>query len=199
LEIFLHAQQSVALLGDFVYFTYGVPSLVALSVTTHDQNFRPILLLDAMQALLAVVLVYFVLFNVFPFARGIAHPVAVPVLVRVYNIENIVLVLAAIFPLLAALHGEEKSFYRILSLYCVVYAANTALYSHASAYWQLNTGSLFDLLTDVPFLLVAVLSLGVPLRPTESRSFGSNPVALFVNNASPILFLRWRCWHLAST
>src|ERR1700752_2799672 len=51
-EVFLHAQQNFAFLGDFIYFSYGVPVLVALSVTTHDQNFRPILLLDAMQALL---------------------------------------------------------------------------------------------------------------------------------------------------
>jgi diguanylate cyclase (GGDEF)-like protein len=187
-EIFLHAQQNFAFLGDFIYFSYGVPVLVALSVTTHDQNFRPILLLDAMQALLALVLAYFVLFNVLPFARSIAHPVPVPVLVHVYNIENVVLILAAIFPLLASPKGEEKAFYRILGGYCISYAIVVGVYNYATAYWHLNTGTLADVITDVPFLLLAVLAIGVEVGCSESPQFGANPVALFVNNASPILF-----------
>jgi diguanylate cyclase (GGDEF)-like protein len=187
-EILQHIHQNVALLGDFAYFIYGVPVLVALSVTAHDQDYRPILLLDILQALVAAILVYFVLFNVFPFARNIAQPIPITVLVRVYNIENIVLIVAAIFPLLAAPSGEECTFYRIFSIYFVVYAVLIGIYNHAAAYWNLNTGNFLDLIADVPLLLLVVLVLGMRYEHEESLKLRTNGVTLFVNNASPILF-----------
>lgn len=187
-ELLLRIHQSVALLGDFTYFIYGVPLLVALSVTAHDQGFRPILLLDITQAFLAVVLSYVVLFNVLPFARSMPNPIPVPVLVRMYNVENVVLLLAAVFPLLAAPQGEEKVFYRILSAYCATYTVAIAIYNHAAAYWNLNTGAPMDVIAGIPHLLLFVLAFGVRGEQCEESKLGSNAVALFVNNASPILF-----------
>ena len=187
-EVLQHIHQSVALLGDFTYFIYGVPILVALSVTAHDQSFRPILLLDITQALLAVILAYIVLFDVLPFGRSMANPIPVPILVRMYNVENIVLALAAIFPLLAAPQGEEKTFYRILGAYCVTYTVLIAIYNHATAYWDQNTGSFLDLAAGVPHLLLLVLVVGTRVEHERHPILNSNVLALFVNNASPILF-----------
>jgi diguanylate cyclase (GGDEF)-like protein len=187
-ELLQHIHQSVALLGDFGYFIYGVPVLVALSVTAHDQGFRPILLIDVIQALLAVVLAYFVLFDVTPFARGTANPIPVTVLVTVYNIENIVLAAAALFPLLARPQGEDRTFYRILSIFFVTYAVLIAVYNHATAYWNINTGSLLDVFACAPHLLLLVLVLGVKVQREEQPRLNSNAIALFVNNASPIFF-----------
>jgi diguanylate cyclase (GGDEF)-like protein len=187
-ELLEHIHQSAALLGDFSFFIYGVPILVALSVTAHDQGFRPILLLDGLLALLAVVLAYIVLFDVMPFARSKANPIPVAVLVTVYNIENVVLAAAALFPLLALPQGEEKTFYRILSAFLVCYAVIIAAYNYAAAFWSLNTGSIFDAVSGIPHLLLFVLALGMNVEREEQPRLSSNAVALFVNNASPILF-----------
>ncbi|HEX3436808.1 MAG TPA: GGDEF domain-containing protein [Pseudacidobacterium sp.] len=181
--------ESVALLEDFLYFIYGVPVLVALSVAAPDENFRPILFLDILQAFLAVVLAYFVLFNAFPFAESIAHPIPVRVLVRVHDIGNIVLVVAAVFPLLVRPQAEEKTFYRILAAYTLSYAIVAAIYNRASAYWNVKSGTPADLLIDLPWLLLAVPAFGLTVRCAEpSLQSRSNLVALFVNNASPIFF-----------
>lgn len=187
-EAFLIGHDAMSLTGDFVFFIYGVPILVALSLSGHDRGFRPVFMLDALQSCMTAVLAYFVVFNVCPFAHLKPAIITPLFLITTYDSENVFLFLASVLPLLASPEGEEKTFQHILCIFFAVYAVVIGICNHLSIAWNLSTGTGIDVYSNIPFLLFLILMITVPVKePAQSTPvYGS--VALFAKNASPIFF-----------
>lgn len=199
-ELFQNIPFNIAFISDFVFFLYGVPILLAISSSTDcftDVPPSPLFIsLDAIQALLTAYLTYITLFAVLPFSTTSIHPISDTLLARVYNVENLVLACAATLRLLAqprpapqqlARQTDDRRFFRTLCLFLWAYALCAAIYNRASVITDAHT--FFDLFVDLPFLLLAGATLLPSPRhdPTAPR-LPKTPLALFIDNASPIFY-----------
>jgi diguanylate cyclase (GGDEF)-like protein len=184
-----HISQTVAGSSDFVYFVYGVPILLAISSPTEGERVPLFLWLDGLQAVMTACMVYVTLFSVFPFMHQSPQPIPAPLLISTYNIENLVLACGATLRFLSyPRQGEEARFYRILSGFLWTYALCTGLYN-SMVLPLLEQMGLYDLLPAIPFLLLTIVALSPPARVSEtSTAFDSKPLALFIDNVSPILY-----------
>ena len=175
--------------SDFFFFLYGVPVLLAISVPAEDRNIPLFLGLDSVQALLAACLSYIAIFSVVPFTAAI-HPISEEHLAAVYNIENFVLAVAASLRLAAnPIETEERNFFRKLCVFLWFYAVFAGLYNYLTVRFQLLPSSLITVLADVPFLILAGTVLLPPRRSERSDLIEQkSPLALLIENASPILY-----------
>jgi diguanylate cyclase (GGDEF)-like protein len=184
-----HSSQTVAYLSDFVYFVYGVPILLALSSSAESEQAPLFLGLDAVQAATTACLMYVMLFSSFPLLGGQARPIRANLLELTYNVENLALAVGATFRVFAHTgKSDDRRFYRILAVFLWAYALCAALYNALTLALLEQTG-LYDLLVDIPFLLVAVLALIPAAEESEGTAAQTNqPLKLFLDNASPILY-----------
>jgi diguanylate cyclase (GGDEF)-like protein len=82
--------------------------------------------------------------------------------------------------------GEERSFHQILCSFLWAYVVFAGIYNHVSA---VTEGHSLDLLVDVPFLVLAAATI-FPLaqRQEPTQWVPKKPLALFINNSSPIFY-----------
>jgi diguanylate cyclase (GGDEF)-like protein len=187
-EMFQHISSTVAFFSDFVFFLYGVPILLAISSPTQEQRIPLFVWLDGMQAALTAYLTYITLFAVVPFTTRVIHPISESLLMRVYNIENLVLACAATLRVLARPEpGEERHFFQILYSFLWAYAISVGIYNYSDFVTQTNT--IVDVLADLPFLFLAVAVL-LPVARNEDRtpSMSKKPLTLFIDSAVPIFY-----------
>ena len=187
-EGLLHLQQApTAINSDFFFFLFGIPLLLAISSAHEDRRSAAFLWIDGLQAVLAVYLIHR---QLFPGLNGSAEQGAISSLrmTYAYNAEDFILVLASGLRLLAKPQSEEKAFYRTLFLFLCVYTISAAILNHLSAVEHVPTGTSFDLLWDIPFLLLVVLVTRLP-RTSETRVVHRHTSArLLITNGSPIFF-----------
>jgi len=181
---------SVSFFSDFAYFMYGAPILLAISSQTHDRRSRIYLFLDGVLVTLAAYLTYALIFSISPFVNQAIEPIPIGRLVFTYHMENLVLACGASLRWLAGRHArEQRAFYGALTLFLWAYALLAGLYNELSLAAPDVQAGLRDLLVDCPFLLlaVAVLLIGAPTRePPDGGKL--DPLALFIENFSPIFF-----------
>ncbi|HEX4651648.1 MAG TPA: diguanylate cyclase [Granulicella sp.] len=203
-ELFRNIPFNIAFFSDFAYFLYGVPILLAISSSTESpaqsqssaqsptQDSPSLFLsLDAIQALLTAYLTYITLFHVLPFATTAIHPISDALLMRVYNVENLVLAVAATLRLLAQPrhdpnHPDQRRFFQILCLFLWTYALCASLYNYASVLTDAHTFA--DLFVDVPFLLLAAAAILPAASTAASTATPRTRLALFFDAASPIFY-----------
>jgi diguanylate cyclase (GGDEF)-like protein len=192
LEDFLHLQQTTALFSDFYFFIFGIPILLSMAAANKEEHSTLLLVIDSLQALLAGLLASQLLFFR---SLTIKHPepLAAPTLAYVYNVENIVLVVAAALRVFGDPSGEEAEFSRKTCFFLCVYAALAAGLNYLDVIKHVPTGAAVDLLWTVPFLLLTAIVLP-PFRKVErgkGQYLFSSPRtvrALIIWNASPTLF-----------
>jgi diguanylate cyclase (GGDEF)-like protein len=184
-----HSSQSVAYLSDFVYFAYGVPILLAISSSAEGERGPLFLWLDGVQAVTTACLMYVMLFSSFPFLGGPVQPIPANLLALTYNVENLVLAAGATLRVFAHTgQGDDRRFYRVLAAFLWAYALSAGAYNAVTLALQEQTG-LYDLLVDAPFLVVVVLALLPRVRVHETAdALRSQPLKLFIDNASPIIY-----------
>jgi diguanylate cyclase (GGDEF)-like protein len=186
-ELSQHTPFSLASFSDFVYFLYGVPVLLAISTPTENARLPVFIWIDGLQALLTAGLVYIVIFSVAPFTPGVSQPISVNALTLTYDVENIILAVAAALRYLSQpAASDERLFYRILGTFLWVYAVSAGLYNHIAS---LTEGHSLDILVDIPFLVVttfAICSSKENLRPAQVAP--KKPLAIFIDNSSPIFY-----------
>jgi diguanylate cyclase (GGDEF)-like protein len=174
--------------SDFAFFLYGAPLLLAISSPTEGTRSRLFFWLDVLQAVLTAFLTYVTLFSVVPFASTKIEPISVSLLMTTYNIENLVLAGGASLRLLAQpLDGEDRRAFKVLCWFLWLYAACACLYNYESVSTQQH--ALFDLLVDVPFISLAVLTLRAPaIRQDKSKIDHQTALGRFIEIASPIFY-----------
>jgi diguanylate cyclase (GGDEF)-like protein len=186
-ELFQHISSTIAFFSDFVFFLYGVPILLAISSPSEEQRIPLFIWLDGIQAVLTAYLTYITLFAVVPFTSSI-HSIPGPLLMQVYNVENLALACFATLRLSVQSHqGEEKRFFQILCSFLWVYAVCAGIYNYESLHSDGHT--MVDVLADVPFLFLSVAVLFPAVRHEEiTHRVLKKPIALFIDNASPIFY-----------
>jgi diguanylate cyclase (GGDEF)-like protein len=168
-----------ALGPEFYFLVYGVPVLLAISTSNEDRDTALFIVIDSLQAVFAVILIYIELW----LSAGSAN------LTLIYGFGGWMLAGAALLRVLARPSGEERALYRILLVYLFFFALLATPWHGRSVFSALPLGIYRDLLADVAFLLLTVgCLLYFPEPEPAGASIETNSFALVLNNSSPILF-----------
>jgi diguanylate cyclase (GGDEF)-like protein len=160
--------------GGFAYFLFGVPLLLAICAAPNDKRLPAVIWIDGILALAIGILAYR---EIFSFLPGMNEPEQWPAVARiayVYDAENVLLALLAGVRLLAAESAEEQSLYLTLCGFLWVYSIEAAFYNHVVAIrWQFDTGTPWDAMTVLPFLILAGITFLAPGHGLQRPSYVS--------------------------
>ena len=81
---------TTATMADFFFLIYGIPVLLAISLTNEEANLRVLFWLDGAQAIVATVLIYFQIYSILP-STGHSIAISTTSFMYVYNVENLTL------------------------------------------------------------------------------------------------------------
>jgi diguanylate cyclase (GGDEF)-like protein len=184
LRLFFPGLGRVHVLGpEFYFLVYGIPVLLAISTSNEERDSVLFVVIDSLQAIFAVILVYV---DISVLQVGAT---AAPNLTNLYAAGAWILATATLLRLLAHPRGEEKTLYRILFLYLIVFALLALPWQRRSIFNALPLGQYRDLLADFTFLILFGGCLLVRKHPEpEDTVVETNTFALVLNNGSPILF-----------
>lgn len=116
-DLVAHASREVAFLSDFFFFFYGVPLLISVTLTRDDLSFRFSPWIDAVQSILAGILVYTRIFSALPFTHEAMRPVSVWTLIWTYRIEDVLLAGVATLRVFSLPKGSaDRRFTRIMAI-----------------------------------------------------------------------------------
>lgn len=182
-------EQEVAALYDLVYFLYGVPVLLAISLPAQSERVSISLWLDGLQAAITIGLVYVLFFGRLPFASGQVHPIPTLRLMWLFNIENLALAIGATLRLLSHRErGSQRRLYRVMAGFLWIYCLCAGIFNYQAA-WLMEPKAIYDLLADLPFVIL-VVAVSVPMADgaEDDAAPGDGPIALFIENVSPVLY-----------
>ncbi|GAB3786569.1 GGDEF domain-containing protein [Dyella agri] len=167
-----------------IYTLYGVPLTYAIATVGTEPASTVQRVIDAVLAM-TLGLLYFsliVALNSIHQGTGTTSP---SLIADLFDIENGYLVVATLLRFIACEHGPQRRFFGALAGYALCYALVAAYYNHHVALDVApNTGSLYDVVVDVPFMLLVVLGL----RSGGERGWRAPPrLTRFVRSASPQL------------
>ncbi|MFT4113948.1 diguanylate cyclase [Silvibacterium sp.] len=184
-----HAAQEFAGLSDLIFFLYGVPVMLALSLPASGREERLFAWMDGLQAAITGCTVYVALFSALPFMQGADGPISATLLVQTYNVENLLLAAAATIRLLAErVPGERRRFYGLMTAFLWCYAICAAWYNHATLAMQEQTG-LYDLLVAFPLVALAIGVLSAPLAEQEGDfTIEARALSRLVDGIVPVLY-----------
>jgi diguanylate cyclase (GGDEF)-like protein len=189
-DIWAHNQAAAtATMADFFFLVYGIPILLAISLTNEQAGLRVLFWMDGAQAFVATVLIYFQIYSPLPSA---GHSIAISTtsLMYVYNAENLILAGAVTLRLFGNPAPAKRRFYIALSIYLWSYALVAAILGYMELKQNMAQG-LQDVFWGVPCLvLLASLAFQPESLPAtnERNTLSSRPIALLLDNLSPILF-----------
>ncbi len=189
-DALMNIQQTTATLEDFFFLIYGIPVLLAISVTSDEADLRVLFWLNGAQAILAAVLIYFQLFSILP-STGHLTAISTTSLMDVYNAENLTLAGAVTLRLFGNPALAKRRFYIALSVYLWSYAVASLI---LLGYFELERNiaqGLQDVFWGLPcLLLLAVLAFWPDgsAAPNETNKNSNRSIGLLVDNLSPVLF-----------
>lgn len=154
-----HIPQTVALNSDLLFFLYGVPFLLAICSVVDEPRLRSLLITDFIQAL---VVAWLVESELFPASHGVTA-ISTAHVYGAYNVENLLLAGAASLRLFTGARGAKRQFYWVTFAFMTAYAAVAMPMNYLNEFYNLPTGTLLDLLWDLPFLLLAALAAWLPV------------------------------------
>ena len=148
--------------ADYIYLAGTFPLLIALSTTRETQSLRAVFALNLGQIVLALILSYALLYrmSLSPSAANIAMG-------KIYGAACVLLAVMAVLRIFTWATREERNSVRCLSLVLWTYLPIEVGMDYATAQWNLQAGSLLDLLWSFPFLIGAWQALHLPLPPPE--------------------------------
>jgi diguanylate cyclase (GGDEF)-like protein len=133
--------------SDFLYITAAFPLLLAISTTKETESIRLVFFLDCAQIGLAFVLTYFRLYEMTLSAAAAATEMG-----RIYGVECGLLAVFAVFRLVTWSTYEERRRIRLLTGVVWTYLPIELALDYATKNWNLQAGTLLDLLWSVPFV-----------------------------------------------
>jgi len=179
----LHFPETTALSSDLYFFLFGVPFLLAICSVEGQQHTKSLLLIDSLQA---IIVCWLVQAELFP-ANEAVRAISVAHVSTAYNLENLLLTGAVGLRLLAGARGEQRHFYRLVFVFLAVYTAVAFPLNYLNFQKGLPTGTYFDLLWDLPFLLFAALSLASNVRTDTSSSVVISRFQQVLVHSMPVL------------
>lgn len=100
-----------------------------------------------------------------------------------FDVENLALAAFALVQFAISRDAARRSLFFALSVFTALYLATAAYINHARA--DTDYGTLIDLVIELPFLILAVMALG--LRTAPSRPVASAWIATLVKAGSPLM------------
>jgi diguanylate cyclase (GGDEF)-like protein len=183
-----HVPENNALPSDFYFFLFGIPLLLAISSPNENEESTLFLVVDSVQVIFAVFLAYLQIYRV-DLTFTVHTPISALQMMYISDIEGLLLASAVSLRLLAKPMGEQKRLYQILFVFLWAYIAISAPLNFSAVVWGYPTGGFADMLWDVPWIVLGTLAAALPLAAEPLvQPVASNPVALLLNNGSPILF-----------
>ncbi|MFT4114968.1 GGDEF domain-containing protein [Silvibacterium sp.] len=183
--------ETLAILSDFIY---GVPALLAVTLTLEDRGeasgFDVFVLLDMLQVGLAALLAYVHAFDG-PFSAHPFQSIPVPRLIHYYNLENLVLALVALLRAVTFPRGSlKRTFFGLVAGFLWLYASCAALYNYFEMQTPI-TNLWHNVIVDLPWIALCsgllVLCFPEERQPVVSAPSGRRH-AIFLENSIAILF-----------
>jgi diguanylate cyclase (GGDEF)-like protein len=168
------------------YVLAGVPIFYAVASVGVDAASRTQRGVDAV-LVISLGYLYFALMFSWVDLQGASNPMAAQMIAHMFDVENGFLAVTTIIRFLAADTVERRHLFGALAAFTCAYAVIAAYYNHHVALDVApDIGSFYDLLIDVPFLLLATLAW---LGPTRISRTLNPPTGLvrFVRSGSPLL------------
>lgn len=169
--------------ADFIYIMAAFPLLLALSTTRETESLRPIFFLNCAQIGLACVLTYVLLY------RTVMSPgVAATVMGSIYGAACGLLAIMAALRSFTWATTEERQCIRLICTFMWIYLPIELGMDYATGHWNVQSGSLLDLLWSVPFIAVSHRALRLPseaVTPARRRPVGAG--RLLVECVCPML------------
>jgi diguanylate cyclase (GGDEF)-like protein len=187
-ETFLGQSTSASVLSvdtsDFLYIAAAFPLLLAISSTKVTESVRAVFLLDSALVVLALVLTYVQLFKM-----ALVGAQASTAMLRIYAAECVLLAFSALLRLASWSTLEERRRIGLLCRVLWMYLPIELGMDFATSRWNLQAGTLLDLLWSVPFLYAGWQALNLPMdeRSTHPRAANSRR-KLLVESLCPLLF-----------
>ena len=150
--------------ADFIYLAGTFPLLIALSTTRETQSLRTVFALNLGQIALALVLSYALLYRM-----SLSPSAAGTVMGRIYGSACILLAIMAILRAITWGSQEERNSVRCVGLVLWTYLPIELVMDYASAHWNLQGGTLLDLLWSAPFLIGGWQALHLPFTEEGPR------------------------------
>jgi diguanylate cyclase (GGDEF)-like protein len=168
------------------YVLSGMPIFYLVASVGVDAGSRTQRGIDAV-LVIALGYLYFALMFSWVDLEGASNPFAARMIAYMFDVENGFLAVTTLIRFLAADTLERRHLFGVLAVFTGAYAVIAAYYNHHVALDVApDIGSFYDLLVDVPFLLLAMLAW---LGPTRISRALDPPTRLvrFVRSGSPLL------------
>ncbi|MGC8549282.1 MAG: diguanylate cyclase domain-containing protein [Acidobacteriaceae bacterium] len=175
--------QTVALNSDLLFFLYGVPFLLAFCSVVDQPRLRSLLITDLVQAL---VVAWLVESELFPASHGVTT-ISTAHVYSAYNVENLLLAGAVGLRLFTGARGAKLQFYRVTFAFMALYALVALPMNYLNEFYRLPTGTLLDLLWDLPFLLLAGLAAWLPVVDEEPSQAPVRRSQRIILHSMPVL------------
>ena len=148
----------VTAVTGFVYFSFGIPLLLAMCTASSNRSSPAIVAIDGVMAIAIGVLAYSEIFSYLPGQNPVAQSPSAASITAVYDAENVSLAALASIRLLAADSSEEQLFLKSAGVFLWTYSIASALYNHMTVLRDLSAGCLLDVVVDVPFLILVAIT-----------------------------------------
>jgi diguanylate cyclase (GGDEF)-like protein len=168
--------------ADFIYLAGTFPLLIAFSTTRETQSLRTVFALNLGQIALALILSYALLYRM-----SLSPAAASTVMGRIYGSTCVLLAVMAILRTLTWGSQEERKSLRCICLVLWTYLPIELAMDYASARWNLQGGTLLDLLWSAPFLIGGWQALHLPLTEVEAPRAAPARSRLVVEALCPML------------
>ena len=178
-----HIPQTTALNSDLLFFLYGVPFLLAICSVVDQPRLRSLVVTDLVQAL---VVAWLVQSELFPASHGVTA-ISTAHVYTAYNVENFLLAGAVGLRLFTGARGAKLQFYRVTFYFLAVYAVVAMPMNYLNEFYHLPTGTLLDLLWDLPFLLLAALAAWLPVVEEEPSTPPTRRSQRIILHSMPVL------------
>jgi diguanylate cyclase (GGDEF)-like protein len=184
-DLFL-ANTNVAPGGSMLFYVlFGVPLFYAVATVGVETSRMQ----RAVDAVLVITLgyLYFALMFSWINLQGAANPIAARMIADMFDLENGFIVVTTTIRFLAADTLERRHFFGVTAAFACLYTVIAAYYNHHVALDVApDIGTLYDLVVDVPFLVLMGLAW---LGPTRISQTLAPPIGLvrFVRSGSPLL------------
>lgn len=179
--------RTAAFTADFFFLVYGIPVVLAISTPNEDVGLRSLFWFDAIQALIAAVLIYLQIFaNLRPF--GQADAISSVALMNLYNAENFILAGMVCLRLLAKPTEERSRFYDSLAIYLWSYAVTALIVGYLELEKDWPEG-LQDVAWGLPCLVFVVALVFLSGTQSHPREIGGRheSAAAVIDSLCPIL------------
>jgi len=169
--------------SDFIYLAGTFPLLVALSTTRETESLRAVFALNLGQLALALVLSYALLYRM-----SLTPHAASTIMGIIYVSACVLLAVMSVLRMFTWASHEERQSVRWLCIVLWTYLPVEIAMDYATARWNLQAGTMLDLLWSVPFLLGGWRAIHLPLA-VEDRPERSAPTRgrLLVEALCPML------------